>query len=143
MHSDQRATNMILVAQPPGHKRHDGSEDIRRRAEELALGGGEAHAVLEDDGQEVRVRVTRQGRGHEVERPDIETPILQVVQDPREVDLVLLGVAAVKVDPVDDKGLLLGSQEVLGRGFGREVDDDEPAQDAHGECDDAFDYEDP
>lgn len=141
MRRDYGPADPVPVAEPAGHVRHDGGEHIWRRREQLGLSAAEAHAVPKDDGQEVRVGIAGQRRGHEVEGPEVEPPVTQVAQDRGRIDAVFFGVAAVLVDAREDE-VSLGGLEELAR-LGGEVDYDEAAEAADGDGDGAFDYEDP
>ena len=58
MHSDNRTTDLIAITKPARNQCDDGCERVWRCSEQLALCPAEAHALAQNDGQEVRVRIT-------------------------------------------------------------------------------------
>jgi hypothetical protein len=126
---DDRSSNVIFVSQPAGAKCHDGGENVRRGAEKLALCCCIAHAISEDNRKEVGIGIAGQCRGHQVEPPEIELPVFEVMEDYGEGDWIFIRISAVGVDTVDNECLLFRIQEFVG--FGGEVYDDEPSKTTH------------
>lgn len=141
MHRNQRPSDMIPISQPPTRKRHDRSKHIWWCTQQLTLRSRIAHSLFEDHGEEIRVRVPGKSGRHEIERPEVETPVFKVVQDAASVNLIFFCIAAVVIDAVDHELLFFWSEEFAG--FGGEIYDYEPADSADEDCYGAFDYEDP
>ena len=102
---------MPLVAVPGHCKGQEGSEYVGWRDQALCLADAEAHALLEDDGQEIGDGVGAGGREAEegCEAPDLEVQSVPEVLAP--VELGGNGVVAIFLNAgYDEGGFFLGEE---------------------------------
>lgn len=144
VHDDAGPAEVVLVAEPAGEEHEDAGKGVRGGDETLRSADVEAHVLDQQDGERVGQGVGDGGGAEEDEsvRPDL--PVGTGAEELAEVELLVLGVAAVAGDAGDDPGSLRGAEEgpVLAGGIW-EVDEEPVAGDSQGAGEDTFDGEDP
>lgn len=127
--NDEDASHAVLVADPGGGVHDDTGKDEGRCDEALRGGGAEAHAVMEDDGQEVCDGV-RDGGGAaawsvvdgylvrgDLQEDHCEAPNLQVEargEEAFQTERLIVSIGSVPVDAPDNEGAFLFAEESPG-----------------------------
>lgn len=133
---DEDCTSFAIPIRKVRRRQHPrGGGDVRRERENLRHGDGIAHVVAKNDGEE-EAEAVRDDIVEEIQPgPLPELPVVQVVEDFAEIELVDHCVASITVDAeFDDVGFFGGKEGAacdelgLGRAVGKVNDEDEAHQ---------------